>query len=456
MRTRLGIMKIYKTRQGALRAALALGVALLGNTAWAQAATPVAQALETMQQRVSDGQFDAAYALAKSLPEAQGDAHFDFLFGVAAINVGRTAEGVLALERHLAQVPGNDRARLDLARGYFELGDYVRARQEFEFVLRYNPPAEVRANIQRYLDAMQTRETLSNRANAHAYLEAGYGADSNANVGTYNDTINTPSASGTLVDASSRSVASSYSWVAGGAKWVRQVSAPFAVFGGGDFDDKLNQDAPQFNVADLSAYAGFSLVSGEILYRFTLADANMLVNNIQYRSSPSGTGELQYAVGNGLSLNASLQYAESYYSPDNDYRDATMETLGLGLQQSFHSAWRPSLGLQLSGAREDNLNKRPDLSRELDTWRISASVSPTDQLGISVAYTQQLSAYQSADLVFLTVRSDQLDTLDLVVSYALSRAWLLRADLEASENQSNQGLYAYRRTLGALKLRYSF
>ena len=323
-------------------------------------------------------------------------------------------------------------------------------------MLRYNPPAEVRANIQHYLDSMQTRETLANRANARMYLELGYGADSNANVGTYNDSINTPSASGTLVDPTSRAMASNYNWLAGGAKWVRQVSAPFAVFGGFDLDNKLNQDAPQFNVADLSAYSGFSLMSGEMLYRLTMADSVMLVNDIHYRSSPSASAELQYAVGDGLRLNGSLQYAEESYSPDNDFRDATMETLGIGLQQSWNVAWRPSVGLQVSDAREDNLNKRPDLSREIASWRISASVSPSDRLGIYLAYAQQHSGYQAADLVFLTVRNDDLQTLDLVLSYALNHDWVLRADWQASENQSNQGLYAYRRSLGAIKLRYAF
>jgi tetratricopeptide (TPR) repeat protein len=114
------------------------------------------------------------------------------LFGVAAINVGRVPEGVLALERHLAAVPGNDRARLDLARGYFELGDYVRARSEFEFVLRYNPPKDVRSNIERYLDAMQTRDAFANKASSQLYLELGAGRDSNVNAGTYNSQITLP------------------------------------------------------------------------------------------------------------------------------------------------------------------------------------------------------------------------------------------------------------------------
>ena len=434
---------------------LALSMLLLASSVGAQTG-PEAKTLQELQQRISDGQFAAAYDLAKSMPQAQGDAHFDFLFGVAAINLGHTFEAVLALERHLAQVPGNDRARLDLARGYFELGDYVRSRQEFEFVLRYNPPAEVRANIQRYLDSMQTREALFNRANTRGYLELGYGMDSNANLGSSNLTFGTSSDPFTLIDSSSLAMPSHYSWVAGGAKWVRQVSAPFSVFGGVDFDDKLNQETPQFNIADLSVNTGFSLVSGEVMYRLTMADSVMLVDGIHYLSSPSGTGELLYTVGNGLSLNGSLQYAEESYNPANNYRDSTLETVGFGVHQAWSGAWHPTLGLQLSGGREDNLNKRPDLSREIDSWRVSATLSPAERLGVFVAYGLQHSLYQAADLVIQTVRTDDLQTLDVRVSYALSREWVLRLDCQVTDNQSNQGLYSFRRTLSAVKLRYVF
>jgi tetratricopeptide (TPR) repeat protein len=446
-----------KTKVALLAAAVALSGAALSLPVLAQTAAPAAtKTLADLQRRINDGQFGAAYELAKSMPEAQGDPHFDFLYGVAAVNVGRTAEAVLALQRHLAVVPGNDRARLDLARAYFELGDYVRARQEFEFVLRYNPPADVRANIRRYLDSMQTRESLSGHANARLYVEAGYGHDSNANMGTYNQTIDSPLLPGMSIDPTSQGQPSDFAWVAAGGRWVRQVSAPFAVFAGADMDNKLNQDTPQFNTANLTAYAGFSLVSGPVLYRLTVADAVTSVNAIRYSGRLSSSGEMQYAVGDGLTLSGRLQYAEQSYAPDINYRDSTLETLGVGIEQALAGSWRPVLGLQLSQAKEDDLAKRLDLSRQLNTWRISANLSPSDKIGVLLAYSEQLATYQSADLGFGSVRGDTLATLDLVISYALDANWTLRADLQQMENKSNQSLYSFQRTMGGIKLRYSF
>jgi thioredoxin-like negative regulator of GroEL len=54
-----------------------------------------------------------------------------------------TSRTLNTLRSRWRQEPNNPEFAADLARAYFDLGDYVRARQEFEFVLRYNPPAEV-------------------------------------------------------------------------------------------------------------------------------------------------------------------------------------------------------------------------------------------------------------------------------------------------------------------------
>jgi tetratricopeptide (TPR) repeat protein len=454
-----------KTDASTLLTGILLGGLLLSSGVAAQTSAPPAtqrpttvseRSLLELQRRVNDGQFALAYDLAKTLPDALGDPHFDFLFGVAAVNVGRSAEGVLALQRHLALVPGNDRARLDLARGYYDLGDYVRARQEFEFVLRYNPPADVRANVTRYLDAMQTREMLSNRANARLYAEFGYGHDTNANLGTYNDTLNAGGQSGTQIDPSSKGQSSGFTWLAAGGRWVRQVNAPFAVFGGADMDSKLNHDTSQFDTANFSGYAGFSLVAGSIVYRLSVADLVTNVNSARYSARLSTTGEVQYAMGDGLTGSARAQYAEQSYASDISYRDATSETLGFGVEQALATAWRPILGFQLSESREDNLSKRLDLSRVMDSWRISAGLNPTDKIGLLLAYSQQQTAYQAEDLAFGTVRNDSLETLDLILSYALEHNWTLRADVQQMENRSNQSIYAFRRTLVGLKLRYNF
>src|SRR5450830_953633 len=111
----------------------------VGSPIWAAEQDKV---INDLRRMVDAGQYDSAFKAGSEQSALQGSTHFDFLFGVACVNSGHIPQGLLALQRHLAVVPANDRARLELAKGYFELGEYSRARQEFEFVLHYNPPKD--------------------------------------------------------------------------------------------------------------------------------------------------------------------------------------------------------------------------------------------------------------------------------------------------------------------------
>src|SRR5258706_5451956 len=125
---------------------MTLLIALLGLTAaFSALAAPADEVKALLDQRNAA----AAYALAKQNPGEIGNPAFDFYFGIAAIDSGHAGEGVLALERYVVNFPNNSEARLELARGYFVLGEDSRAREEFNAVLKENPPPNVAANIER-------------------------------------------------------------------------------------------------------------------------------------------------------------------------------------------------------------------------------------------------------------------------------------------------------------------
>src|SRR5450631_3543253 len=155
---------------------------VLAAMAAANVALPASAApLDDLRAQVEAGRSAAAYAaFCGDSPERS--AEFDLWCGVAAVDVGRPGEGVLALERFVLQFPDDVRARLELARAYFYARDDIRARQEFETVARLKPPAEVQAGINRFLDALSVREARY-RGRKLFYLEVGGGYDSNANAG---------------------------------------------------------------------------------------------------------------------------------------------------------------------------------------------------------------------------------------------------------------------------------
>ena len=421
------------------------------------AALANAKPLDEVRSLVESGQFEAAYKMSQANPQEIGTPHFDFLYGLAALGSGHVPEGILALERHLSTVPANDRARLEMARGYFLLGEYGRARTEFEFVLKHNPPKEVQDNIRRYIESMQTRDSTSLRATSRFYVDAGVGHDSNVNGGTYNNTIELISGIVPINNPSAQAAQDSYRQLTTGGQWVKRVSPQLAVFAGGDFDFRVNNTQGDYNLNNYGVFTGISYIRGAGMYRVSVSDSMMEVNAQQYRDMFSVTAEAQYTVAPGRSLSGFAQYGEASHTGDNRVRDARLATLGATLTQSFEQVrLKPSVGVRASFTQEKNLRMRSDLSRQIQSVRLFTTLTPMDRVGVSIGLNRQQQDFDQADIAFGTVRNDTTQGADIGINFAYNRNWSVRWEWQTSDNQSNQNLYDYTRQTWAAKLRYEF
>ena len=418
--------------------------------------------LDDIRRQVDGSQFDQAYQTAMANPQLIGDVHFDFLYGVAAINVGRVPEGLLALERHLSAVPANDRARLELARGYFLLGEYTRARAEFEFVLRYNPPAGVRANINGFLQTMQVRENADRRGSARFYAEAGFGHDNNVNGGTFHDNYRVGNQLLTPEPAS-RQVSDDYAQVALGGQQLMRVSSRLSVFAGGDIDHRANAKQHIYDISTAGAYIGFSQLSGLAVWRATLGANEMLVGGSRYRSTVQVNVDASLSPSAESSLLVSGQYSGWRHNAFNNVHDARVSTIGLTYTYNFSSmAWAPAAGVRLSFSQEDNQRSRNDLGKKGPTLRVFAGITPLERLRVSAGLTASTTQYGGFDIVYRAasdpneVRKDNVVGADVVANYAINANWSVRTEAQWTIARSNQDLYdSSRKSLG-LKLRYQY
>ena len=103
--------------------------------------------------------------------------NYDYL--PAALDSGRPDKATLALERVLAVNPDFAGARPDFARAYFVLGNYTRAKTEFEIVLV--EPAAAGARDGREPFAAIEQRIPARRGGASGYIEALLGYDTNVN-----------------------------------------------------------------------------------------------------------------------------------------------------------------------------------------------------------------------------------------------------------------------------------
>ncbi len=396
-----------------------------------------------------------AYNLGSKNPDLLGQPAFDFYFGIAAIDSGHAGEGVLALERYMINFPDNQNGRLELARGYFVLGENARAREEFERVLTLNPPAAVRANIERFLDAIRSRESLYTTT-AGFFLEAGVGYDSNVSGGVNNSNINLPIYGNVAVSPSGVKAGTRFNWLAAGGQISRPIAPGVAVFAGAQADGKFNNTNSQFDQQNIAASGGLTYLQNKNFYRVTASHSEVAVDDTRFRDINSIAGEWHHQLDELQTISPFVQYAQLRYTGNNIPRDADFYALGLGYRKTFIGDWQPLFTASVNGGQEHDIRGRPDLGRDLYGDRIALAVTPAPKWGISVGGSYQNSRYQGPDALLLTTRRDDYYALDAVASYAYTRNLSVRAELLFSKNDSNLALYAYRRDTLALKLRYDF
>lgn len=413
---------------------------------------------DELRALLEQGRSADAYALGKKHPDELGKPDFDFHFGIAAVDTGHAGEGVLALERYIIQFPENDRARLELARGYFVLGELLRAREEFDNVLKRDPPPAVRATIDRFLDSIRSQESRYTTT-ASAYVEIGGGYDSNVNSGVGNAIITVPTLGTVQLAQAGVKSSDRFLHLGAGGQFSHPVAPGVALLGGASYEGKLHNNSfdQQFDQGTIGAYGGVSVLRDKDLYRGTLSYSELSVDNNRFRDVTALGGEWHRQMDELNTGSMFVQYARLEYPP-SPVRDADFYAIGVGWRRAFIGPMQPVFQAQALAGKEENdaSPARNDLSRELYTLRAGVSLTPAAQWGLSAGVNYTKSRFKDPDPLFLARRDDDYFGLDVGVSYRWSKQLTLRADYLHSDNRSNLALYKYDRDVVTFRLRYEF
>jgi hypothetical protein len=431
---------------------IAIGAVVVSLSCVASAA-PV----DDLRAAVETGDSGAAYARYCTAPVDAPDRlpEFDLWCGVAAVDIGRSGEGVLTLERYVLQFPDDARAHLELARAYFYAGDDVRSREEFEGVARAKPPAEVQAGIDRYLAALTEREARY-RGRRLAFVEVGAGYDSNANAGVAQADIGLPVLGPVTVDPFGVRQASGFGWLAAGAEIDHPVSAGLtvraSVYGGGTFYGS----ASEFDLANYGASLAASYQADRNEYSLAYAHGEINLDGSRYRWTDGIGLEWRRQISELSSFALAPQYARISYTGDNAPRNADLSALSASYRQVWLRRWQPVLNATLFYGDEHDREGRADLGRRIGGAAMDITVSPSPfwALNAGIAYAQ--SDYEAPIPLLEVTRRDRNSGLSLGALYLVNTNLSVRAEYRYARNNSNLELYEYTRHVGVLKVRYDF
>ncbi len=379
----------------------------------------------------------------------------DLWCGIAAVDTGHTGEGVLALERYSLLNPDDARGRLELARAYFYAGDDRRAREEFETVQTVDPPPDVRAGIQRYLDALKSRESQY-QPSLVGYIEAGVGYDSNINAGVAQADIALPVLGRVTVADAGVKQGDGFGVLAGAVQYNHPVAPGAALFIGANGTGNFYFSNSEFNLSQLAFNAGGSYRRDTDTFALTYAYGQILLDNDSYRSSSGAALEWRRQVDPTTTVSVTPQYARLDYRGDNDVRDSDFYAVAIGLRHGWLTAWQPVLNASVYSGNERDTRDRPDLGRGITGAAADVTVSPSPFWALNAGLAYLHSDYDGPIPLIDVTRHDNNFVASMAAMYMFARNWSTRLEYQYQRNNSNIELYEYTRNLVMVKLRYDF
>jgi outer membrane protein len=387
-----------------------------------------------------------------------GNADFDLYLGRAALASNKPAEAVFALERALAVKPDFPQARAELGRAYFYLGENAAAKAELSALKQQNLPPAVEANVQKFLDAIQSRFDASGRR-LEFYVKAGGGNDSNINSAPDLTEIEIPlfAALGPApLNENSRELESAYAELEPGIRFSTALSNNLNLHASADVNLREASEVEEFSTRVINGVVGLGLLAGSNQFRAALALQAFGVNDNTYREQAGINLEWQKSLDANDRLTVFIQYADLSY-PELEFRDGDQTSGGI----TWLHAFRSGVFYTSAYAGDEGIDdeERQFLAREFSGARIGGQIN----WGRHLIYTNLnflSSEYGEEDALFLVTRKDDYSNLELGMQIFLASTgrvdWRLIPAISASTNESNISVYEYDRTAIGINARADF
>lgn len=428
---------------------LGLALTLLANPAFADVA-------DEIQVLIEQGRAKEAYELGLKHQDQLGEPRFDYAFGVAAVDSGRVSLGVLSLERVLLANPSDDLVRLELARAYYNLGEYQRAKDEFMEVKSHNPPAGVVNTINIYLDLIKTADRKNN-PNGSLFAEFGVGYNSNVNTATAVGNILLPIFGPVELATGAKPQPSPFSYLSAGGTINLPVSPGVTSFTSISTTSQKYSQVDGYDLGVSNAITGLKLEDDDNIVKVAGFGTIAKVDQVPVPNTLGGGLQYERLLSKASAAIAAISSSQLNYSSGFSVYNANLNTASLGYRHGFPaSSWAPVFILNGNFANQDNTQNRPDLTRRIAGVNLTIFALPSDKWGLNFNAGYARSNYQGQDLLYLANRTDGLLSVNGTVEYKLTKNWSTRVELTYYDNRSNLSLYSFQQATGALKLRYEW
>jgi tetratricopeptide (TPR) repeat protein len=423
--------------------------------------------LRDAEALMKEGKPAEAYALLEALEfERAGEARFDYLIGIAALDSGKPDRATLAFERALAVSPDWAAARMGMASAYYQLGDLSAAKTEFEILLTQKPPTAARIIIQDYLDAIIVQKEAE-LTRYTAYVEFGMGHDSNVNSSTSQSQISVPYFNDAVLtlNPTNQKTADSYHTAATGGEINHRLDTNWGVYAGADLRFRGYNTQNSYNTLNLDGRGGVIFSDGADILRIGGMVGQYELAKARFRNYSGLSADWRHILSPENQLSVAMQSGRNrFVDTIMDLNDFSQVTLGSGWLHVM-ADWKSALLSSLFLARENEIapvtlanptGGRADGNNRTLGLRLGSQTALDDATELFGNLGWQSSTYDKTNATFLRKRNDRQYGLSVGANWQLDKNWTLRPQLSYTKNNSNIVIYGYDRMDVSLTVRRDF
>lgn len=384
-----------------------------------------------------------------------GDPDFDTALGIAAIDIGQFTRAVFALERALAVQPENSRARAELGRALFAVGDTKASRRVLLETKTGGVPPQASATIDQFLQAIDRTEEAA-RSSVKAYVEASLGYDTNLNSGPGNANVAVPAFGGLVftLNNANLSTKASYAALGAGASSRFVVDPRLSVIGNVAVNTRVNSNNAALDTTQFDANAGLSYRYDKHEFSGVVQLGSYWVNGNTARDQAGLVGEWTYRPDGFNQWSSYLQWGVLSY-PGQTIKNANRTVLGTSFAHAFRSGLLVFAGGYL-GQEAQKQSALPQLGHRLYGLRtgLQADVAPATTAFASLSFENR--QYGGPDPLFLVTRQDRQTNLNVGLNWVPAPNWRVTPQLALTSVRSNVAISDFNRAALSVTARRDF
>jgi tetratricopeptide (TPR) repeat protein len=425
---------------------------LLAGAAQAEVDALVRESLLLVEQGNPKQAFER---LAAVETQRSGDPDFDTVLGIAANETGQFTRAVFALERALTVQPGNSRARAELGRALFALGDNQAARQVLQETRRDSIPPEAARKIDEYLQAIDRNEEAA-RSSVRAYVEGSIGQDSNINSGPGNGNVAVPALGGLVLTLGPGGVRLKDDFYSLGAGVSRRfvVDPRLSLIASASGNYRFNNTHNNFDTRQFDVQGGASYKVDKDEFTVAAQVGSFSVDNHGVRDQRGVVGEWTHRPDAASQWSSYLQLSTLRY-PDQHLRDADRYVIGSSYASALRGGWLVFGGAYL-GTENERAANVPHLGHQLVGLRagLQKSVNADVDLFANGGYEER--RYGGSDPLFLVTRRDRQVNINLGLTWVPYVSWRITPQLSLQRTRSNIAISDFSKRVWSLTVRKDF